>query len=257
MDQFCKKVDMSATSQQVLTYDEPKNGYLGLIHYNLENERIEQELGEEEGVLVVLTGECGVEVNGKEFTAARSDLFTEGAEAVYIPARAFYTIEAEALEAVLFTSPCQKEQEPFLIGKEDLDINLSGREQWRRTVRMIQKPDGDTFNLIVGETLNEPGKWSGFPPHRHDRSSEQESELREIYFYKINPDTPGFGLQLVYGDDGREQIYKVHGNESIFFPGGYHPFIATPGAEICYIWALAGPEKDLRVTLDAEFADLE
>ena len=35
-------------------------------------------------------------------------------------------------------------------------------------------PEGE---LIVGETLNPPGGWSSYPPHRHDHE--------ELYLYRF------------------------------------------------------------------------
>ena len=46
--------------------------------------------------------------------------------------------------------------------------------------------------LIAGETLNPPGGWSSYPPHRH--------EHEEVYVYHFEP-TGGFGMAMNYDDD--------------------------------------------------------
>jgi len=98
--------------------------------------------------------------------------------------------------------------------------------------------------LICGETINPPGGWSSWPPHRH--------EHEEIYLYRFDsPD--GFGVQLVYeGDPGEPAIVRDGHVERI--RGTYHPVVASPKSSMLYLWALAGdsmtltPEPDPRYT---------
>ena len=39
--------------------------------------------------------------------------------------------------------------------------------------------------LIVGETFNEPGQWSSFPPHKHD-GGDGEPALEEVYYFRFD-----------------------------------------------------------------------
>ncbi|MEY2424063.1 MAG: 5-deoxy-glucuronate isomerase [Acidimicrobiaceae bacterium] len=98
--------------------------------------------------------------------------------------------------------------------------------------------------LICGETINPPGGWSSWPPHRH--------EHEEVYLYRF--DAPeGFGVQMVYEDDPSEPSIVRDGHiERI--RGMYHPVVASPKSSMLYVWALAGesmtltPEPDPRYT---------
>ena len=53
-------------------------------------------------------------------------------------------------------------------------------------------------NMVLGEVLNHPGKWSSYPPHHHPQP--------EVYFYRFDyPD--GFGAGFANGE-----IYKTRHN---------------------------------------------
>jgi 5-deoxy-glucuronate isomerase len=126
------------------------------------------------------------------------------------------------------------------IRPEDVAVEHRGEGATARTVRTYVG-EGP---LICGETVNPPGGWSSWPPHRH--------EHEEIYFYRFsNPD--GFGVQMVYaGDPGEPSIVRDGHVERI--RGTYHPVVASPKSSMLYVWALAGesmtltPEPDPRYT---------
>ena len=56
-------------------------------------------------------------------------------------------------------------------------------------------------NLVLGEVIGFPGKWSSYPPHHHPQP--------EIYYYKTNP-AGGFA----YAEVG-EDVLKVHNNDTV------------------------------------------
>lgn len=98
--------------------------------------------------------------------------------------------------------------------------------------------------LICGETINPPGGWSSWPPHRH--------EHEEIYLYRFG-DRDGFGVQMVYdGDPGAPAIVRDGHVERI--RGGYHPVVASPKSSMLYVWALAGESTTLTPEPDPRYA---
>jgi len=111
------------------------------------------------------------------------------------------------------------------------------------TARVVRTYVGEG-PLICGETINPPGGWSSWPPHRH--------EHEEIYLYRFsNPD--GFGVQMAYErDPGEPSIVRDGHVERI--RATYHPVVASPKSSMLYLWALAGesmtltPEPDPRYT---------
>jgi 5-deoxy-glucuronate isomerase len=87
--------------------------------------------------------------------------------------------------------------------------------------------------LIVGETLNPPGLWSSYPPHRH--------EHEEIYLYRFDP-PEGFGMQMRSESDADERAVVVRDGRIERITSGWHPVVAAPGATMYYLWALAGSD---------------
>ena len=86
----------------------------------------------------------------------------------------------------------------------DQRVATAGTGNWQRTIRTILRPGDDAGRLIVGETVNPPGNWSSYPPHKHDRQAPpEEVALEEVYFYRLRPEG-GFAIQLLYdGDEER------------------------------------------------------
>jgi 5-deoxy-glucuronate isomerase len=87
-------------------------------------------------------------------------------------------------------------------------------------------PDG---GLVAGETLNPPGGWSSYPPHRHP--------AEEVYLYRFEPAT-GFGVHVSYDGDG-DAAEVVRDGSIVRIGAGYHPVVAAPAATMYYLWALA------------------
>jgi 5-deoxy-glucuronate isomerase len=123
---------------------------------------------------------------------------------------------------------------------------------WQRDVRPIIAPKSPVSQrLIVGETLNPPGNWSGIPPHKHDEVSDTENLLEEFYLFKTKP-SDGYAVQLVYRNGGG-QGYIVGNDDVMVFPSSYHPTVAAPGTTAYYLWALSGKSKAYDVTIDPRF----
>lgn len=86
-------------------------------------------------------------------------------------------------------------------------------------------------NLVLGEVIGFPGKWSSYPPHHHPQP--------EIYYYKTNP-SGGFAYAEL-GDD----VVKVHNNDTVLIaPGLTHPQCTPPGYALWYLWAIRHLEND-------------
>ena len=98
--------------------------------------------------------------------------------------------------------------------------------------------------LIVGETLNPPGGWSSYPPHRH--------EHEELYLYRFEPPI-GFGVHVSY-DDAADAARVVRDGSIERITDGYHPVVAAPAAAMYYLWALAGDTDTVDTQVDPLFA---
>lgn len=99
-------------------------------------------------------------------------------------------------------------------------------EAGTRIVRTIlDKSISPDANLMLGEDVHYPGKWSGFPSHHHPQP--------EIYFYKFYPEN-GFGLIKL--GDGAELL--EHNDTLLIHPGQVHPQVSAPGYAMYYIWVI-------------------
>jgi 5-deoxy-glucuronate isomerase len=86
-------------------------------------------------------------------------------------------------------------------------------------------------NLVIGEVIGAPGKWSSYPPHHHPQP--------EIYHYRFLPGQ-GFGLCPI-GD----RAYVLHENDTILIRDTEdHPQVTAPGYAMWYLWVIRHLEGD-------------
>ena len=79
-------------------------------------------------------------------------------------------------------------------------------------------------NMVLGEVLNYPGKWSSYPPHHHPQP--------EVYFHRF--DKPqGFGASFANGE-----IYTSRQNGLTVINHGFHSQAAAPGYAMVYVWGI-------------------
>jgi 5-deoxy-glucuronate isomerase len=233
--------------------------WLGLEILRLDvGESWRNSFGDSETAIVILSGLCTITVvKGKEFRwekiGGRDSIFGGSATAVYVPRMGEVSITAEnKLEIALVQAPCEVDLPPVLIMPGDVKVVSAGVANWRRDVRLIIPPGSPiSQRLIIGETTNPPGNWSGIPPHKHDEISDKENDLEEFYFYKTRP-ADSYAVQLIYRDQ-QAQAHMVGNDDVMVFPSGYHPTVAAPGATVCYLWALAGRDKAYSVVTDPRF----
>jgi 5-deoxy-glucuronate isomerase len=203
---------------------------------------------------VVLDGEVEASVDGAVLgPAARAGgVFDSAPAAVYVPPdRTLHVHAAAGAVVAIASAPADgaRAGRARLIGPGDLHVRTAGTGNWSRTIRTVLGPDDDAGRLVVGETVNPPGNWSSYPPHKHDRHAPpEEAALEEVYFYRFEPCT-GFGVQLLY-DANSEHAQIVRDGDAVAIPGGYHPVVAAPGYIMYYLWVMAGEGRELRPYLD-------
>lgn len=110
-----------------------------------------------------------------------------------------------------------------------------------RTVRtIIDDTVAPYSNLVMGEVINHPGKWSSYPPHRHDQP--------EVYHYRFEPEE-GFGISVI----GEEANKISHGSTALIPGGKVHPQCSAPGYAMYYVWMI--PHKPKRWLKDRVFEE--
>jgi 5-deoxy-glucuronate isomerase len=217
------------------------------------------ELKDEEAALVILGGRASIAVaNGTESKwdglGGRADIFAGPPAAVYAPRRSRLEVKAEAkLELAVAKAPCDVDLPTKLIAPGDVKVVSAGMANWRRDVRLIIPPGSPiSQRVIVGETVNPPGNWSGIPPHKHDTKTDVENILEEFYLFKLKP-ADGYGIQVM-NDSGHDMAQIVRNDDVAVLQSGYHPTCAAPGVTVAYLWVLSGDSKAYDIAIDPRFA---
>lgn len=236
------------------------SGAMGLSFLELDiivlnpGERYQEKLENKEGILTILSGRGRVEVVGLpiEILGSRQNVFSGKPEGAYFGSGTFFVITAETvLEAALFRTPVSQELPSYFVKEETVRSEKRGGPNFSRFVSDVVGIKSSAVRLITGETIGENGNWSSYPPHKHDRDRmPEESLLEEVYFFRFRPEN-GFGLMRIYTEDGSiDQPMVIRHNDLVSIPKGYHPVVAAAGYEIYYLWALAGPKREMRVSED-------
>ncbi|WP_380173388.1 5-deoxy-glucuronate isomerase [Kineococcus sp. DHX-1] len=218
--------------------------------------------GEDEVLVLPLSGACTVRVEGgEEFElAGRTSVFDGVTDFAYVGRDSELTIHSAAGGVFSFPGARASRRLPARYGPAaGVPVELRGAGQASRQVNNFATPAAfETDKLIACEVLTPGGNWSSYPPHRHDRTSDVESELEEVYYYEFRalapegvPTVPGgVGIQQVYGDDQDpdrpiEVLEEVHSGDVVLIPHGWHgPSIASPAYDMYYLNVMAGPEEE-------------
>lgn len=236
------------------------NGELKLLTFGLltldAEKRFDGHTGNQEKVLILLQGQAQVEVAGKVFAGSRASVFTERATAFYLPPGMDFTVKntgSATMQAGLCGTPADRERDPFQVRPDEVLARTVGKDNWQREVHdiVVQNAEGRVHSIIVGETFNQAGMWSSFPPHKHDHYVPGvEANMEEIYYYQLNP-AQGFGVQAVYTDDGSvDEAYRVRHGDTFLITKGYHPVCAAGGYQLYYLWMMAGPTDRVMIPHD-------
>lgn len=204
------------------------------IGYQLfdENEVVEFQDDLQETAFVILTGKVEIAWEGKKEIMERQSLFEENPYCLLVPKATKVTIKAlqQDTEVLVQQTINEKTFQPVFFRPEDVQADVFGAGMWKgtaeRTVRTIFDYDNAPFsNMVNGEVINSPGRWSGYIPHNHPQP--------EVYTYKF--DKPqGFGACFI-GDNA----FKISHNSWSELSGGYmHPQVTAPGYAMWYSWMI-------------------
>lgn len=197
-----------------------------------------------ERVFVLIYGEIELEFEGKKVTAKRDSYTNETIWCLNLPKDVEVKIKgiAEDTEIAVIRTENEREFESAIRTGEDIVEEVRGKgcmnEAGTRIVRTAQDVKLSPYsNIMFGEDMHYPGKWSGFPSHSHNQP--------EIYFYKMYP-KDGFGL-IRLGDEGE----LIEHNDTILIePDKVHPQVAAPGYAMYYLWVIRHLEGNPYISPD-------
>ncbi|WP_134698775.1 5-deoxy-glucuronate isomerase [Ammoniphilus sp. YIM 78166] len=233
--------------QDIIREDDHVLTYLALSKVSLkQGQSCESQTNGYETALVILKGKATVTAEGQQWInlGGRSSVFEGKATTVYVPCQSAYQIVAETdVEIAVCKVKAEEKFAPFVVTPEEVVVHQRGKAQWTREVHDIIADNADhrVHRMVLGETFNAPGQWSGYPPHKHDGEfAPEEPNLEEIYYYQVNPEQ-GFGVQLHYTKDlSIDEAHIIRHGDSFAIDRGYHPVVSAGGYQVYYLWFMAG-----------------
>lgn len=227
-----------------------------------ERESFSESTGGYEYCIVLLGGNFKVTSNKGEWEThnGRKDVFSGIAHTLYLPRNTDFTFTAlrDNTDIAICRVATDEDHPPYLKQPREAAIEFRGGDNASRQINSLLQPGFNCHKIVCVEVYTPAGNWSSYPAHKHDERKVDsegnllEADLEEIYFYKI--DKPqGFAIQQVYTDNrSLDEIMKVHNNDVVLVPEGYHPVVAGHGYNVYYLNFLAGSDQSLANTPDPE-----
>jgi 5-deoxy-glucuronate isomerase len=187
---------------------------------------------EQEVAVLHLSGDLKLHMAHQVINNKRENPFDSPPFAVHMPQNTHFDLHAvQDCELAIFSTPNTKGFAPVIYYPEDTANEHRGKGlvdeaclRWVRTIFDNSNSDPNT-ELVLGEVVNMPGRWSSYPPHHHPQP--------EIYHYRFS-DPRGYG----HAELG-EQIFKVKHNDTIKIVDGVdHAQCSAPGYAMYYIWVI-------------------
>jgi 5-deoxy-glucuronate isomerase len=181
---------------------------------------------------LLLDGEVDVEGGSERARGRRASLFDEAPTALHVPGgtRVALRTHGTGSEWAVIRATNERRFAAKLFRPEELRPEYRGQGLVQgtslRNVRLIfddtNRPEA---NLVLGEVVNYPGRWSSYPPHHHPQA--------EIYHYR-------FTLPQGYGHaELGDEVYRVRNHDTIKILGGVsHAQVSAPGYGMYYVWVV-------------------
>lgn len=230
---------------------------MGMLNFEKVGAFFEMATGHREFGINILSGVIKLKVvMGKsqifefEKVGSRLNLFSGPPAMVYLPTNSTFSIEIvqPPFSAVVYSAPADIETVPRVINPNEIITVRTGELNWTRFVRVGISDNIKADKLIIGETLAPSGNWTSYPSHKHDeRNPPFEKPSEEVYsFYFDKPG--GFAMIRIYtpkeARDPLDEAYVMNDGGVVAIGRGYHPIAVAPGYRCCYLFCLAGEERN-------------
>ncbi|MCL2664955.1 MAG: 5-deoxy-glucuronate isomerase [Defluviitaleaceae bacterium] len=186
---------------------------------------------DDESAFLLLEGEAAFTCGTAGFEAARRSVFDELPSAFHVPCNTTVTVAANEDTKILLqrvTNPSWFA--PVFYSQNNIGERILGGDALQgcseRVIRDIFNYENAPYsNMVMGEVVTLPGRWSSYPPHSHPQP--------EVYYYLF--DKPqGFGVSFI----GEKTKIVASGDVSII-PGGFtHPQCAAAGYAMYFCWMI-------------------
>ncbi len=185
-----------------------------------------------ERAYLLMAGEVELQWEGGVSRIARSSVFDEAPSCLHLPGGAEVSVTALSEEAELAYQAT--ENPAHFAAKFYAPANCRIEERGKGTMRetstrivrtVFDDSNAPHSNLMLGEVVNFPGKWSSYPPHHHPQP--------EIYHYRFLPEG-GFGLGVI----GERALVLRQNDTILIHDREVHPQVAAPGYAMYYLWVI-------------------
>jgi 5-deoxy-glucuronate isomerase len=234
--------------------------YVGFEAYRVApHARLELGPDEREACVVVLSGRVAIRWSDERGNATwelgdRATPFDGPPAAAYLSPPGRATIESVgAVDLAVGYAASVAPAASRALAPAGARLEMRGSGAMERTIHHILMEDQPASSLLVTEVVTPAGRWSSYPPHKHDTDDPpRESLLEEVYYFRFK-DPRGFGLMRVYtADRSLDETIAVRDRDLVLVPRGYHTFSAAPGYDAYYLNVMAGPRREWKITFDPD-----
>lgn len=185
------------------------------------------EASPKESVFLLVDGAATIRWSGGREEVSRRSLFDEAPFVLNVPRDVEVTIEGASEWALARTTNERvfpaRFYRPADVPPEYRGAGLAQGACLRNVRTVFDNGTREDSNLVVGEVVNFPGRWSSYPPHTHPQP--------EIYHYRFS-EPAGFGHAEL-----SEQVFKVRSGDTLkILDGATHAQVSAPGYAMYYIW---------------------
>ena len=186
---------------------------------------------EKEVALDLLEGKIEFKWNDESLVAERPDTFHYDAYCLHVCKGTYIELRA-ITHAEIYVQKTDNDRvfDAKMYTKDNMLLQHAGNHGelmgcMRREIKTFFDYESAPWsNMVLGEVLNAPGKWSSYPPHHHPQP--------EVYFYRF--DYPqGFGAGFANG-----QVYHTRHNGCLVINHSFHSQVTAPGYAMCYMWGI-------------------
>ncbi len=216
------------------------------IHFGILKLRAGEEWTVDDGLesaILLLQGTATFHCRDKQYSAERQSIFDENPTAIHFDADESVLIIAttdcelalsQVSNAVRFAT--QFFDPDNLLLSEQRGKGLLDNTAYRIVRTLFDKRNRPDANLVLGEVITFPGRWSSYPPHHHPQP--------EIYHYRFT-EPQGFGYGETGDDHGNQQVVKIRQYDTLKILYELdHAQVAAPGYGMYYIWVIRHLENN-------------
>lgn len=200
-----------------------------------------------ESAILLLQGKATFHCGSKQYMAERQSIFDEEPYAVHFDAdESVMIIATTDCELALSQVSNEVHFEPQFFDPENLLLSeqrgkdLLDNTAYRIVRTLFDKRNRPDANLVLGEVITFPGRWSSYPPHHHPQP--------EIYHYRFTePQGFGYGETGDHHNDsgGNQQVVKIRQFDTLKILYEFdHAQVAAPGYGMYYIWVIRHLENN-------------